>query len=434
MVGTTRRTGIRAVLALVLAGVLAACGGSGDDNAGQQQQQASNEPVTLTITDWGDFGYKELYKQYMQEHPNVTIKENVLEYNAAHQQLQARLAAGTGAPDIAAIDEGFIVQFRDQPQNFANLLDLGAADLEKNYLPWKWKQSLSADGKTQIGLGTDVGGMAMCYRTDLFKEAGLPTDRAAVSALWPDWNAFMETGKKFQASGIKAKFTDSATNLYNAILAQYPASYFDTSEQYIAANSPGVKAAWDTTVATDKAGLSAKLATFSPDWNAGFQKGAFATLPCPAWMRGYIKSQAPQTEGKWDLAAIPGGGGNWGGSFLTIPKQGKNQKAAYDLAVWLTAPEQQLAVFKTVGNMPSIPSLYDSPEVKDLKDPFFSNAPAGEIFGGAAKTLQPQYLGAKNGPVRQAFEQALQRVEQGKQPPDAAFQQAVKDGERASAG
>ena len=124
----------------------------------------------------------------MKAHPNVTVKELQQEYNQHHQQLAQHLAAGSGAADIVAIDEGFIVQFRSTPDKFVNLLDLGAADLKDSYLPWKWAASLSADGKTQIGLGTDVGGLAMCYRKDLFKAAGLPTDRDQVSAMWPDWD------------------------------------------------------------------------------------------------------------------------------------------------------------------------------------------------------------------------------------------------------
>jgi cellobiose transport system substrate-binding protein len=431
MVGTRRRTGARAVLALFFAGVLAACSSGGGETA--SQQQASNEPVELTITLWGNFGFKDLYTKYMQEHPNIKIKENVLEFNAAHEQLLTRLAAGSGAPDIAAVDEGFIVQFRSQAQNFVNLLDVGARDREKDYLEWKWKQSLSPDGSTQIGLGTDVGGMGMCYRHDLFKEAGLPTARDEVSQLWPNWNAFIEAGKKFQASGVKAKFADSGTNLYNAILAQQPQSYFDTSDAYIGGTSQGVKTAWDTTMAIDAAGITARLVTFSPEWNAGFAKGSFATLPCPSWMIGHIKQQAPDTAGKWDVAAIPGGGGNWGGSFLTLPRQGKHQKEAWELINWLTQPAQQIEAFKAAGTLPSQPALYTDPALTSFKEPFVNNAPTGEIFSKAAQNLQPQYLGTKNGQVRQAFEQALQRVEQGKQSPADSFAQAVKEGERAAA-
>ncbi len=48
-------------------------------------------------------------------------------------------------------------------------------------------------------------------------------------------------------------------------------------------------------------------------------KGTFATILAPAWMMDYIKQQAPDTSGKWDIAALPGGGGNQGGTQLTVP-------------------------------------------------------------------------------------------------------------------
>ena len=67
-------------------------------------------------------------------------------------------------------------------------------------------------------------------------------------------------------------------------------------------------------------GESAGLAAFSTDWNTGFKKGQFATVTCPAWMMGYIQGQAPGRRGKWDIASVPGGGGNWGGSFLADPE------------------------------------------------------------------------------------------------------------------
>jgi cellobiose transport system substrate-binding protein len=429
----TRWRRVRILGAFLLAGVLASCSSGGGDNEGGGSSTTTPENVRLVVNTFGNFGYKELYKQYQQQHPNVTIVENVTEYNQHHQQLATRLAAGSGAGDLVAVDEGFIVQFRSQPQNFANLLDYGAGEIKDRWLPWKWEQSLSPDGQVQIGLGTDVGGMAMCYRTDLFKAAGLPTDRAEVSQLWPDWNAYIETGKRFAAAGTNAKFIDSGTQMYNTILAQAPLAYYDKQNQLITSTNPAVKNAFDTTMQAVQANLSANLITFSPQWNSGFQKSAFATLPCPAWMMGYIQGQAPKTKGKWDVAAVPGGSGNWGGSFLTVPKQSKHPREAYELAAFLTAPEQTLTVFKETGNLPSQPSLYTDPALTDFKNPFFSDAPVGQIFTTAAKNLQPQYQGPKHGQIRQQIERSIQRVEQGKQTPEEAWQQAQEDAEKVAA-
>ncbi|WP_416900751.1 extracellular solute-binding protein [Micromonospora echinospora] len=406
--------------------MVAACsgnsGGGGADAGGT---------VTLKINFWGDFGLDELKSTYESANPNVRIVLNTGEYNAQHEDLQKKLIAGSGAPDIAAVDEGFVVQFRGQADKFVNLLDKGADRYEQKYLPWKWRQTLTPDGKTQIGLGTDVGGLAMCYRTDLFAAAGLPTQREQVSALWPTWDRFIEAGQRYTARSGK-KFIDSGTNIFNPVLGQQPVGFYDENETLKMDGGP--KVAFDVAAKSIATGLSANLAAFSPEWNSGFVKGDFAVLACPAWMQGHIRNTAPQTEGKWDVAAIPGGGGNWGGSFLTIPKQGKNVDEAYKFLEWLIQPEQQIEIFKKVGNLPSQPALYQDPAIRDFANPFFNNAPVGQIFSKTAENLTPQYLGRRNGPTRVAVENVLNRLATGnlKGKPDQAWTEAVKEAEKAA--
>jgi cellobiose transport system substrate-binding protein len=419
------------LLAAGLAASLAITGCSGESLSGGGSDDPSGgaAPVTLKVNFWGDFGLDDLKAQYEKENPNVKIVLNTGEFNAQHEDLQKKLVAGNGAADIAAVDEGFAVQFRGQADKFVNLLDKGAGSYESKYLAWKWKQTLSPDGKTQIGLGTDVGGLAMCYRSDLFKAAGLPTDRDQVSALWANWDDFINVGKQYVAKTGK-KFVDSGTNLFNPVLAQQPQGFYDTSDKLQMEGGP--KVAFDTSMKAIDAGLSANLASFQPNWDQGFKKDQFAVLACPAWMLGHIQTTAPNQKGKWDIAKIPGGGGNWGGSFWTIPKQGKNIDAAYKFVEWLVQPAQQIAIFKKVGNLPSQPELYKDPAVLDYKKEFMSNAPTGQIFAATAEGLQPQYLGKKNGPTRVAVENVITRVQQGKLKSSAAWAEAVKEAEKAA--
>jgi cellobiose transport system substrate-binding protein len=310
-----------------------------------------------------------------------------------------------------------------------NLLDKGAGSYESKYLAWKWAQTLSPDGKTQIGLGTDVGGLAMCYRTDLFSKAGLPTDRDQVSKLWSSWDQFIEVGKKYVAATGK-KFVDSGTNMFNPVLAQQPVGFYDEQDQLQMEGGP--KVAFDISMKAIDAGLSADLASFQPNWDQGFKKNQFAVLACPAWMLGHIQDTAPNQKGKWDIAAIPGGGGNWGGSFWTIPKQGQNVDEAYKFVEWMIQPQQQIQIFKTVGNLPSQPALYQDPAVLDFKKEFMNNAPTGQIFASTAENLKPQYLGKKNGPTRVAVENVITRVQQGKLKSGDAWAEAVKEAEKAA--
>src|SRR5690348_1470397 len=147
---------------------------------------SSHATVTLRVSLFGDFGYHDLYKQFEASHPNIDIKEDIQSYADHHSNLAKHLATGAGADDVEAIEVGFIGQFKATPQYFYNLNQFGANKLKKQWLSWKWRQSLASNG-TQIGLGTDVGSLAICYRTDLFRKAGLPTAPAAVSKLWPTW-------------------------------------------------------------------------------------------------------------------------------------------------------------------------------------------------------------------------------------------------------
>ena len=409
---------------------LAGCGSSaGTDNP--------NEPITLTINLFGDFGYKDLYTQYQTAHPNITIKENVTDYGTHHQNLQAHLLAGAGTADIEAIEIGQVAGFQPQAAKFANFLDYGVDT--SLWTDQKWKAGASADGKTVFGVGTDVGGLAMCYRSDLFKKAGLPTDREAVSALWPTWQAYLDTGKKFQAGTKgKTKFLDSATNTYNSILMQGSGidpgyTYFDRNNNFVMDTNPAIKTAWDTTNTLLAAGLSANLKSFTPEWNAGFKNGAFATIACPAWMTGYIKGQAGDSgSGKWDIASVPGGSGSWGGSFLAVPTQSKHQAEAVALAKFLSSPAGQLTAFTAAGNLPSSPQDHQNPALLDFKNPYFSNAPVGSIFIKGAASLKPVYLGAKNQAVRDSIENDLRAVEQGKKTSAAGWAQAIKDGKAAA--
>jgi cellobiose transport system substrate-binding protein len=438
--GVTSRRRTFAAVALVATAALATAACSKSPSPGGT---TAPENITLSVEVFGNFGYTEagLYAAYHAAHPNITIKETGTGQGLGDEntKLDGWLAAGgAGASDIVALEEGTITKYKASAASFANLLDYpGVSDLKGNFLDWKWQQGLTSSGQL-LGLGTDVGSLGMCYRKDLFAKAGLPTDRDAVAKLWPTWQDYITVGKQFVAKNTGAKFLDAATNTYNAILTQTAGqgtgyTYFDKSDKLVIDSNPDIKSAWDTTVAIVNAKLSANLNAFSDDWNKAFGTGAFATIACPAWMLGYIQGQAKDAgNGKWDVTTAPGGGGNWGGSFLAVPKTGKHVAEAVKLAQFLTNPASQLAVFKALGNLPSAPADYDDPSFQATKNDYFGGAPTGVIFGGSAKALKPLYLGGKNQVVRSAVEDALRSFEQGKRTADQAWQDAIANGTKAA--
>ncbi|MGP3914528.1 ABC transporter substrate-binding protein [Nonomuraea sp. 10N515B] len=418
---------IRLAVPLLAAALLtAACGGGG--NTATQTSSKPGEKIKLTVGLFGDFGFKPLYEEYKKTHPNIEIVENVTQFNDHHTNLVKRLATNAGAGDVQAVEVGYISTFTAQPGKFVDLQQYGLDQRKADYLDWKWQQGLSKDGTQVLGLGTDVGGLAMCYRKDLFDKAGLPTDRTEVAALWPTWEQYIATGKKFAAADMAgAKFVDSPGEIFRAMVNQAPIGLYDAQDNIIVASNPDVKKAWDLSNQLTQEGLTAKLAAFSPPWNTGFAKGSFATIICPAWMTGFIQEQAKDASGKWDIATVPGGSGNSGGSHLMVPKQSKHPKEAAELINFLTSKENQAKVFKEEGTFPSIPALYDDPSIQNFTKPFFGDAPIGKIYSEAAKALKPQHLGPKEGDVRVAIGNGLGRVEQGKQTPDEAWAQVLED-------
>ncbi|MFJ6749823.1 MULTISPECIES: ABC transporter substrate-binding protein [unclassified Streptomyces] len=426
---TPRKVVTLTAVAALGAALLAGCADdSGGDDAGGK--------TVITVGTFGVFGYQQagLYKEYEKLHPGVKIKENVIERNDAYYpQLLTHLAAGSGLSDIQAIEVGNINEVvTTQADKFEDLSKAEGVD-KSRWLDWKWAQATAEDGRT-VGLGTDIGPTAICYRKDLFGKAGLPTDRDEVGKLWAgDWQKYVDTGADYRKKAPKGTvFMDSAAGLFNAVTNGYAQRYYDGHGKLIHRNSPAVKAAWGLATRAAEEKMTARLKQFEKPWDQAFANNRFATVACAPWMLGYIKEKAGAAgEDKWDVAPAPKPG-NWGGSFIGVPTMAKHKAEAVKLAVWLSAPKQQAKVFAKQASIPSTPGSYDLPEVKDAKNPYFGDAPTGKIFSAAAKGIPTLVIGPKDQQIMSAFtDVGILQVEQQGKSPEAGWQAALKEIESA---
>jgi cellobiose transport system substrate-binding protein len=403
---TTRaRLGVGIAGATAFALVVSGCASSNDPEAGGD--------VTLNLASFNDFGYSdELLAEYEAANPGVTIVHNrAATSNDARSNFFQKLGAGSGLSDVEAVE---IDWFAEMLQYSDKLADLSDPALEGRWVDWKTDAATDADGRL-IAYGTDIGPEAICYRSDLFAEAGLPTDREEVATLLQgDWDKYFAVGHQYKDATGKAWF-DSAGATYQGMINQVKNAYETEGGDIIAASNPEVEAIFNK-VLTESADLSAHLGQWSEDWFAALSSGDYATMLCPGWMLGVISGNAADTKG-WDVANVfPGGGGNWGGSYLTVPAQGKNIEAAKKLAAWLTAPEQQLKAFAAAGTFPSQVDAYTSADLLDATNEYFNNAPTGAILIDRAKavTVAP-YKGAKYFAINDLAQKSLTRVEDGQQ-------------------
>ncbi|MGV9557346.1 ABC transporter substrate-binding protein [Streptomyces sp. NPDC003522] len=413
---THRTPRTRAAAVVAAAGALALVVGCGDGDDSATGGGKKDGKVTITMGMYGVMGFKEtgLLEQYEKENPNVDIKAEVAgDEQTYYTALQTRLAGGKGLKDVQGIEIGRAKEIVDtQADKFADFSDVTGAD---HFLPWKQSQITTADGKV-LGLGTDIGPMAVCYRKDYFEKAGLPTDREEVAKLWQgDWKKYVEVGRTFKKDfkGGEVAYMDAASGLFNAMVYGYPEQYYDAKGELIYDKNPVVKEAWNLAADAAEADLTAKLRQFQPGWDPGLANGTFATTVCPAWMLGHIGEKAgAANKGKWDVAKAPKGA-NWGGSFLGVVEQSPVKEEAKKLVAWLTAPEQQAHIFEKQGSVPSSQKALEMPEVQNVTSEYFNNAPIGQIFGAAAREIpDKQVLGRKDGTIKDIFSQGLTLVEQ----------------------
>ncbi|HCM48999.1 MAG TPA: ABC transporter substrate-binding protein, partial [Microbacterium sp.] len=383
-----------------------------------------DEPITLTISTFNDFGYTDaLLQQYMDENPNVTIVHNIAATSNDARANYFQKLGKTGLADIEAIE----VDWLPEVMQYADLLAPVPADLASRWLDWKVEAATDPDGNL-IGYGTDIGPEAVCYRTDLLEAAGMPTDPDAVAELLTgDWDTYFTVGQQYVDATGKAWF-DSAGATYQGMINQVETTYEDPATgEIIATTNPEVQDIYNAVLDASST-QSAHLQQWGDDWFAGLANGDYATMLCPGWMLGVISGNAPDVT-TWNIANVfPGGGGNWGGSYLTVPANGANVAAAQQLADWLTAPEQQITAFEDAGTFPSQVDALADPILLDSTNEYFNNAPVGSIFTDRANAVDVvPFKGQYYFQINDAMQQALTRVEDGTQNPQQSWDQWVSE-------
>ena len=241
------------------------------------------------------------------------------------------------------------------------------------------------------------------------------------------------SGQKYVKGSGGKKFVDAATNIMNPVLAQQPVGYFDDerarSRWTAARRSPGTP----RNKVID-AGLSANLASFTPEWNAAFKNGKFADARLPRLDDGLHPGPGARHQGQVGHRRHPRWRRQLGRLVPDDPEAGQEHRRLRGTSSsGRSSPRSRSPSSRTVGNLPSQPALYTDPAIIDFKNPFFSNAPVGQIFSDTAKNLTPQYLGKKSGagPGR-----GRERPAQGRAGQDRAVtrpgHEAVKEAEKAA--
>jgi cellobiose transport system substrate-binding protein len=407
------------VLLLSTALVLAACNGGGEESSGDGK-------VKLNFWTFGATNYQSLAEEYMKENPDVEINVKTSELGDHHNSLFTSISAGTGAPDLAMIEVDQLDRYREAQERFVNLYDLGAEEVQSDYLDWKWNMAESTDGDFLFGLPTDIGPKAMYYNVDVFEEANLPTEPEKVKEMISSPDQFADAAKTVLDETGKP-MVDSMEMAYRANMDALEKSYFNEKDELIIDQEGNeVKDAYDYAVSLYEKGYVGNYEMWTPEWATALNKGDFAVEMAPAWLKGYMTENAPEGKGNWRVSTLPSEfAGNWGGSYVAIPAETEHSEEAYEFAKWLVSPENQLKSFEESGLFPSAPSVYEMDEFVNNEDEYFGGQNTAATFAEAAKEIPAVYKGPKYVTVNDEVLTALRNVQEGADP-EKEWKDAVK--------
>lgn len=405
---------LASVAALSMLAGMAACGGSSSSGS------SSDGNVVLKIQTFNNPGFgkstserpgADLWAKYEAANPGVKIEETAAaSSDDARAAFNTAISSGSNAYDIYLTEVDWMPSIMAMPDKFVDLTDYTK---DNDWVDWK-SESATVDGKL-VGAGTDIGPEGICYRADLMEKAGLPSDPAGFAEYIggdnATWETYFKAGKEYTEKTGKPWYDSMASN-WQSMINQVEESYVSKDDKVIATSNKQIKDMYDQLTAT--ADQSAHLQQWSDDWNAAFKADdGFATIQCPAWLLNNMKGNTGEDFEGWQIADVfPGGGGNWGGSYLVVPESSANKEAAAKLVAWLTAPEQQTAVFKAANNYPSSKTAQASDEVSSKTDPYLNDAEIGKTFASraAAYDIVP-YKGAQYFDIQTKMADALNRVD-----------------------
>ena len=361
-----------------------------------------------------DGAIKAVLPAFRQAHPEIEVDLQVLGYADYHNALLTALAAGSGAPDVASLEIGYVARFVAR----GGLTDLtrppfNVRELTHLWVPYAVGQVTTTDGRI-VAVPTDIAPGTLFYRRDILAAAGADIESVAT------WDDLLALGRKvtrdLNGDGRPDVFLvgDASTVARAMIRGNIPEGegvYFDRSGKPVMTSPRFVKA---LTMAQRirREGLDAQIGAWTNEWYEAFRRGTVAIEISGAWFGGHLADYiAPETAGKWGVANLPEGMYvSWGGSFYAIPEQSKNKEAAWTFIKFLTTRlDSQLTAFRAINAFPALMAAWNDP-VFDEPVPFLGGQRARRLWAETASKIQVTVVDPGDAVAEELLNSAIAQV------------------------
>jgi arabinosaccharide transport system substrate-binding protein len=301
----------------------------------------------------------------------IELKIESYAYEEAHNKLLIALQAGTGAPDMADIEESMFSNFLKG----INLSLIPLNDIVEPVLDKCVKSRFdiySKEGK-YYGIDYHVGATVMYYNTEIMDKAGVNIDDIVTI------EDFVEAGKKVVAATGKPMITIETTDQWSfwPFISQQGSDYFDKNGNCILDNETNIKTLQTLVdwVYKDKIAIGTPGGNHhTEEYWTFMNNGGAASLMMPMWYMGRFINYMPDLKGKIAIRPLPTWteGGNrsagMGGTGTTITIQCKEENvdlAKQFLAFAKLSKEAAIKTWTVLGFDPLRWDVYDDPKMKE---------------------------------------------------------------------
>jgi lactose/L-arabinose transport system substrate-binding protein len=404
------------VLFLILAALLMVACATATPEATDAPAEETDAPATEAaapsgkITLWG-WSYDVmqtpgLIEAFNEEYPDVEVEIVTYQSGDNYQNLTLACSSGEGAPDVVQIENLALARYvhtegclHDITEEVTPMLD--------DFNDYKWIDA-EKDGK-YYAVPWDSGPVVMYYRTDVFEQAGLPTDSESVSELVSTWDGYLEVCQTIKDETGLNCFSHSRANndahLYDIALWQQGLGYYDDEGNITVDSAENVATLeelakfWDAEVTTE-------TQPFTDPWYAELSSvdTPVATIVEASWLGVFLKTwiAGETTSGRWGVAYMPAmeegqpRAANSGGSTLAIPEQSDNKDAAWAFIEFMLArKENQLAQFAYSDFLPALETTYTD-AIFNEPDEFFSGQTPRQIYLDVAQQIPAAHIYGPN--------------------------------------
>ncbi len=387
-----------------------------------------HEPVTLTLLEeWTTKTFSEAREQELQQFTRETgIRVKLLPSpESAREKLalwQELLGTGASGPDVYGID---VIWPRILNEDFIDLKPYFAREISAQFPVIT--ASYTVDNKLMaLAYRADIG--LLFYRTDLLRQYGYREPPST-------WDELESMATRIQA-GERAKGKKEFWGLVwqggvaealtcNALewQAAEGGGQIIEEDKTISVNNPHAIRAWQR-AARWVGSISPRSVIGYEEWDAQNVWVAGDAAFMRNWPTAYVDSQAAGSliRNKFDITLLPGGRtgrlGTLGGAGLGVSRFSAHPSEAVELVRYLSRRDVQVKRSGALSVPPTLPELYDLPEVL-APNPRF--ALLSQAFRTGIVSRPSSVTGKQYGVVTDAYIQAVHSVLTGeKGAPEAA--------------